>query len=159
MENLDEALRNIDIFCRTLVKKMTEEDNEQNNNVTMEPMEKLLLRKQVIEEHAESNPLAKSMIPIPQAEEPLVDILEDDNYVKVLMQCRCREEKVTVHTDVNGLEVCKKECYTDAEGKEICTDKCQKLDLPAKHLRFENMISKCNNNTVLEIDIPKSNTT
>jgi hypothetical protein len=158
MDNLEEALENIDIFCRTLVKKILESENEQTNNITVEPMEKLLLRKNVIEDSTESSPLSKSLIPLPQAEEPLVDVLEDDSYVKVLMQCRCRDQKVTIHTANDGIEICKRECRTNEEGAEVCTDKCQKLDLSTKRLQVENIVSKCTNNTVLEIDIPKDKT-
>lgn len=158
MEDFEEALTNIDIFCKILVKKMTEDENEQSNNITVEPMEKLLLRKYVIEENIESSPLSKSLIPMPQAEDPLVDVFEDDRYVRVLMQCRCKDQKVTVHPEQDSIEVCKRECRTNEEGVEVCTDKCQKLDLSTKQLQVENMIMKCSNNTVFEIEIPKTRT-
>lgn len=145
MDDLEEALRNIDIFCRVLVKKIVESENEPENNVIIEPIEKLLRRKYIIEEHLEPNPLAKHLIPLPQVEEPLIDIFEDDKYVKVLMQCRCRDQKVTIHTDVDGLE--------------ICTEECRKLNLPVKHLQIESIITRCNNNEVFEIDIPKTKAT
>lgn len=158
MDDFEEALKNIDIFCKTLVKKMTEEENEQKDDTVVEPMEKLLLRKYVIEENSESSPLAKSLIPMPQVEETLVDIFEDDNYVKVLMQCRCKDQKVTAHPEDDGIKICKKECHTDEKGVEMCTEKCQKLDLSDKQLQVENMITKCSNNTVFEVDIPKNKT-
>jgi hypothetical protein len=158
MEDFEEALKNIDIFCKILVKKMTEDENEQNNNITIEPMEKLLLEKYVIEENIESSPLSKSLIPMPQAEDPLVDIFEDDRYVRVLMQCRCKDQKVTVHPEQDGIEVCKRECRTNDDGVEVCTDKCQRIDLSTKQLQVENIIMKCSNNTVFEIDIPKTRT-
>ncbi|MCW3993236.1 MAG: hypothetical protein NWE85_01545 [Candidatus Bathyarchaeota archaeon] len=71
-------------------------------------------------------------------------IVEDEDYVKIFLQCHCRDQKVTIHTDVDGLE--------------ICTQECQKLNLPVKHLQVENMIVRCNNE-VIEIDIPKIKTT
>jgi hypothetical protein len=155
MSDFEEALRNIDIFCRTLVGKMIEDDASPENGITLEPMEKLLLRKYVIEEQSESSPIAKNLIPLPQAEEPLIDVFEEDNYVKVLMQCRCREQKVSVHTDIDGIQVCKTECSTDEKGVETCADKCQKLDVPTQNLQVEAMTAKCSNNTVFEVDIPK----
>jgi hypothetical protein len=156
MDDFEEALRNIDVFCKVLVRKMIGDENEAENKIVVEPIENLLQRKYVIEEHLESNPLAKHLIPLPQVEEPLIDIFEDDNYVKVLVQCRCKEQKVTVHTNMDGIQICKKECYRDDEGIEVCTDRCQKLDLPVKDLQVENMIAKCSNNTVLEVEIPKT---
>jgi hypothetical protein len=153
MVDLEEALKNIEVFCRVLVDKILEE-NEIEDGVVVEPIENLLRRKYIIEESLESNPIIKSMIPLPQLEEPLIDIFEDDNYVRILVQCRCQEQKVSIHTDVDGVEICKKECYNNADGAKVCVDKCQKLSLPVKHLQMENMITKCNNE-VLEVNIPK----
>jgi len=155
MGDFEEALQNIDIFCKVLVKKLLSGGEETANNVVVEPMERLMLRKYVIEEHLNSSPLGRSLIPLPQVEEPLVDIFEHDNYVKVLMQCRCKEQKVTVHTDIDGIEICKRECRTNSDGVEVCTDKCQKINIPVGSLEIENMITKCSNNTVFELEIPK----
>jgi len=155
MTSFEEALQNIDIFCKVLVNKMLENPIESENNIIVEPMEKLLLRKYVIEERSESSPLATSLIPLPLVEEPLIDVFEDDNYVKILIQCRCKDQEVTVHTGADGIEVCKKECYTNAEGAEVCSDKCQKIDVPTMHLQVEDMTAKCSNNSVFEIGIPK----
>lgn len=157
-DDFEEALRNIDIFCRALVKKMVEDENESENKVTVEPIENLIQKKYVIEEHVESSPLSKNFIPLPHIEEPLIDVFENDEYVKVLMQCRCREEKVTLNHDAKGVEICKRECHTGDDGVEVCTDKCQPLDLPVEQLKVENMVAKCNNNQVLEVDIPKTKT-
>lgn len=160
MDDLEEALRNIDVFCRVLVEKMVEDENEENRNIDVEPIENLFRRKYVIEEHSNSNPSAKHLIPLPQLEEPLIDIFEDDSYVKVLMQCRCKDQKVTVHTGVDGLEICKKECHTDTEGLETCTDRCQKLDLSVNPpLQIEDMTARCSNNAVFEVTIPKTKAT
>lgn len=144
MEHFEEALRNIDIFCRILVKKIVE-DEDCSQDIMVEPIENLLRRKYIIEENLESEPLTRYLIPLPQAEEPLIDVFEDENYVKIFLQCHCKDQKVTIHTDIDSLE--------------ICTKECQKLNLPVKHLQIENMIVRCNNNEVLEIDIPKVNTT
>jgi hypothetical protein len=153
VDDFEEALRNIDVFCKILVKKLV--DNE-DSNVVVEPIEKLLYRKNIIDKQAEPNPSPEHLIPLPQAEEPLVDIFEDNNSVKVLMQCRCKEQKVTLHTAKDGLEICKTECHTAADGQEICTDKCQKLDVPVESLQIENMAAKCSKNAVFEVNIPKT---
>jgi hypothetical protein len=153
VDDLEEALRNIDIFCKTLVNKMVE--NEENGNIVLEPIEKLLQRKYVIEEHSDSSPSAKHLIPLPQVDDPLIDVFEHDDYVKVLVQCRCKKQKVTVHTDTDGLEICREECHDEADGSQICRDECRKLNLPVEHLQVENMTAKCNNNEVLEVAIPK----
>ena len=144
MEDFEEALHNIDVFCRILVKKIVEDD-DYSKNIVVEPIENLLRRKYIAGENIELKTSTRYLIPLPQAEEPLIDIFEDENYVKIFLQCRCKDQKVTVHTAIDGLEICAKEC--------------QKLNLPVKHLQVENMIVRCNNNAVLEIDIPKANTT
>lgn len=141
MENLEEKLRNIDIFCRVLVRKIVEDENESEKDMVVEPMEKLLRRKYIVEERSEASPLTKHMIPLSHVEEPLVDVFEDDERVRVLMKCHCRGQKITIHTVVDGLE--------------ICAEDCRKLDLPVKHLKIEDMSLRCNNE-VLQIDIPKT---
>ena len=159
MDDFEEALRNIDIFCKVLVKKMVEDENESENKAVVEPIESLWQRKYIMEEHSESSPLSKNFIPLPHIDEPLIDVFEDDEYVRVLMQCRCKEEKVTVNQDTKGVEICKRECHTGEDGVEVCADKCEPLDLPVKQLQVGNMVAKCNNNQVFEVDIPKAKTT
>ncbi|MEM2971223.1 MAG: hypothetical protein QW270_02205 [Candidatus Bathyarchaeia archaeon] len=154
MVDLEEVLKNIDVFCKVLVDKMLEKENDVKDGVAVEPMENLLRRKHIVEESLKSNPMAKCMISLPQFEEPLIDVFEDDNYVKILVQCHCQEQKISFHMDVDGVEICRKECYNDADG-EVCVDKCQKLNLPVKHLQIENITAKCNKNEVLEVNIPK----
>lgn len=143
MESLGEALRNIDVFCRTLVKKIAEDENCPEN-MTVEPIENLLRRKHIVEGHSVSNSLADHLIPLPHAEKPLIDVFEDDSYVRILMKCRCKSGKVIVHTDVGNLK--------------ISTEQCGKLHLPVQNLQIENMTVKCNNE-VLQISIPKTQTT
>jgi len=154
MNNFEDALRNIDVFCKVLVNKIVE--NEENNDITVEPMEHLVYKKYIISEQVDSSPINRNFIPLPQLEEPLIDIFEEDNYVRILMQCRCKDQKVTLHPNIDGLEICKKECHTNEEGREICVDKCQKLKVPVKELQIEEMAAKCNNNEVLEVTIPKT---
>lgn len=154
MDDFEEALRNIDVFCKVLVKKIVE--GEEKSHIVVEPMERLLYKKYVISEQVESSPV-KHFIPLPQLEEPLIDVFENENYVRILMQCRCRDQNVTVHTGVDGLEICKKKCHKDSEGMEVCVDECQKLNLPVERLKIEDIVIKCNNNEALEVCIPKVN--
>jgi len=153
MGDLEETIRNIDIFCKVLADKIVEDIEV--TNIIVEPMEKLLYKKCVIDAKAEPNNPPGNLIPLPQLEEPLIDVFHDDNNVKILMQCRCKDQKVTIHPSTDGIKICKKECYTNTKGQEICTDKCQKLTLPTDNLKTENIIAKCSNNTVFEVEIPK----
>ncbi|MGQ9623938.1 MAG: hypothetical protein ACUVUF_02565 [Candidatus Bathycorpusculaceae bacterium] len=146
MDDFEEALRNIDVFCKVLVEKMVESLKDVERDISVEPMEKLLRRKYIIEEQVEQSPSVKHFIPLPQVEEPLIDIFDDDNYVKVLMQCRCKDQKVTVQRESDGLQIC-------------VESMCRKLNLPVEQLQVENMIMKCNNNKALEVEIPKLKTT
>jgi hypothetical protein len=125
---------------------MVEDKNESNDKIIVEPIENFLRRKYIMEEKLEENPSSKHLIPLPQLEEPLIDIFEDDNYVKVLMQCHCRNQKVTIQRGEGGLEICLEEG-------------CRKLNLPVEQLQIENMSMKCNNNEAFEVDIPKLRTT
>jgi hypothetical protein len=154
LDDFEEALRNIDVFCKVLVEKIV--GDKEKSDIVVEPMERLLYRKYIISEQVESSPV-KHFIPLPQLEEPLIDVFENENYVRILMQCRCRDQKVTVHTGVDGLEICQKKCHKDAHGIEVCVDECQKLNLPVERLKIEDMIIKCNNNEALEVCIPKVN--
>ncbi|MEM2780037.1 MAG: hypothetical protein QW791_04085 [Candidatus Bathyarchaeia archaeon] len=144
-DDFEEALRNIDVFCKVLAKKLVkslkEEESEGEN--PLEPMERLLKKKYIIEERFfEESPAVKHLIPLPHVEEPLIDIFEDENYVKVLMQCRCRDQRVTLHKFEDGLQIC-------------LENTCWKLNLPIDELQVENMIMRCNNNKALEVEIPK----
>ncbi|MEA2090432.1 MAG: hypothetical protein U9O89_06740, partial [Thermoproteota archaeon] len=85
MEDFEEALRNIDVFCRILVKKIVEDD-DCSQNIVVEPIEKLVRSKYIIEESPESLPPTKYLIPIPQAEEALIDVFEDESCVKIFFQ-------------------------------------------------------------------------
>jgi len=143
-DDFEEALRNIDVFCRVLAKKLVEslKEEEHSKENPLEPMEKLLKRKYVIEEKIEQTSTVKHFIPLPHIEEPLIDIFEDENYVKVLMQCRCKDQRITVNKINDGLQIC-------------LEDVCWKLNLPVEELQVESMVMKCNNNRALEVEIPK----
>jgi hypothetical protein len=147
-DDFEEALRNIDVFCKVLAKKSVEslKDEEPQGENPLEPMDKLLKKKYVIEERFEESPTAKHFIPLPHVEEPLIDIFEDENYVKILMQCRCKDQRVTLHKFDDGLQIC-------------LENTCWKLNLPVDELRVENIVMKCNNNEALEVEIPKLKST
>lgn len=145
MDDFEEALRNIDVFCRVLVKKIIESEKETEGCAIVEPIEKLLRRKHLIEEKIESHPTVKGFIPLPHVEEPLIDVFEEDNSVKVLMQCRCRSREVKIRKYENSLQIC-------------LDNECWKLNLPMDQLQVENIAVKCNNNEALEVIIPKLTT-
>ncbi|MEM2093066.1 MAG: hypothetical protein QXE16_02155 [Candidatus Bathyarchaeia archaeon] len=145
MDDFEEALRNIDVFCRVLVEKLAESEKEsEDGNVPVEPIENLLKRKYTVEESIGDKIKIKCFIPLPHVEEPLIDIFEDDNCVRILLQCRCRDQKVTVQRDVDGLQLC-------------LEDRCWKINLPLEQLQMDNMVMACNNNAAFEVDIPKLN--
>jgi len=154
MGDFEEAIRNIDVYCRVLAKKIIDAEKEEDTSTMIEPIEDLLRRKYIVQKE-ETKPVEPSFIPLPHLETPLVDVFEEEDRFKVLMQCHCRDQKVTVHTDADSMEICKKECYTDSQGSQVCSDNCQRLDIPVERLRIEKMSSKCSKNEVFEIDIPK----
>ncbi|MEM3719565.1 MAG: hypothetical protein QXD45_06050 [Candidatus Bathyarchaeia archaeon] len=146
MDNFEEALKNIDVFCKVLAEKIVEnfkkEECKEANEIPIEPMERLLRRKYNYEERFESARPVKCFIPLPNIEEPLIDVFEDDSYVRVLVQCRCRDHRVTLYREFGGLQIC-------------LEDECWRISLPIEHLQIENMVMKCNNNEALEVEIPK----
>lgn len=142
VEDLEEALRNIDVFCRVLVEKIVQ-DEERSEHIAVEPVENLLRSKYVVDEHSEPKSLAKHMIPLPHVETPLIDMFENSRYVRILMQYRCKNPKFAISKQADGLE--------------ICTEDCRKIKLPIQHVQIENMTVRCNNE-VLEIAIPKIKT-
>lgn len=155
MDNLEETLRNIDVFCKVLADKIIEKENDGGKFMTLKPTADFLPGKHIRRKQLEQNCPARHMIPLPEFDGPLIDLLEDDDHVRVLVQCRCRDQRVTVRTGIDGIEICKRECHSDADGSEICVDECWKLDLSTKDLQVENIISRCSNNEVFEIEIPK----
>jgi hypothetical protein len=97
-----------------------------------------------------------------QYEEPLIDVIDEGDNIKLLVQGRCLDQQVSIHVNRNrdGITICREECIRK-NGTEIvtCNDVCSKnITLNLKELQIENMlfvVSKCNNNNVLEISIPK----
>jgi hypothetical protein len=142
MENF-EALQSIDNFCKVVVKKTTAERTETGSKRGVSSLLALP------EFHGSVEP---------EIEDPLVDIFDEEDYVRILVQCRCREEQVTFHPDPDGITVCREECHREKHGPEMCRDVCQKLNLRTDELQLGSMefvIAKCNNNNTLEALIPK----
>ena len=139
-----EALENIDSFCKVLVKKMNADTAETINKREHKP-EKTVFYPSVD-------------ITQPELEEPLVDIFDEGDHIRVLVQCRCQEQQVTFHPSKEGITICREECHKNKNGSETCRDVCRKLRIRTDELQLENMlfvIAKCNNNNTLEATIPK----
>lgn len=153
MENF-EALQNIDNFCKVLVKKTITDTSETGNRRELEP-DKAIFERKYLNGHSETAPMG---IMPPELEEPLVDVFDEGDRIRILVQCRCREQQVTFHPSKDGIIVCKEECHTNKGGAETCRDVCRKLSIRTDDLQLEYMlfvIAKCNNNNTLEATIPK----
>ncbi len=123
-----EGLKSIDNFCRVEVKKSGLGD---------------------------SKTVASSSADV---EEPLIDVFDEEEQMRILVQCRCREQQVTFHPCPDGITVCREECRKEKGGPEVCNDVCRKLSLSMDGLQLDDMlfvIAKCNNNNTLEAMIPK----
>jgi hypothetical protein len=139
MDNFEEALQNIHGFCKVVVKKMPKNTAELENKIIVEPIENSLPNKSM-------------------ADEPLIDVFEEEDYLRILVQCRCREQQVTFYVHADGIRICREECHVDAGGTVVCVDNCQKVNLRIDHLQLENrlfVVAQCNNNEVLEAMIPR----
>jgi len=95
-------------------------------------------------------------------EEPLIDVIDEGNSVKLLVQGRCMDQQFSIHVneDKSGISICRETCYTEKGAETVeCADYCSKnIPLNLNELQLEGMlfvVSKCNNNNVLEIVIPK----
>ena len=153
MENF-EALQNVDGFCKVLVKKTAANDNRSNT----EPSDESILQKRILNGHQSAISSKVGFITLPNVEDPLVDVIDEEDHVRILVQCRCREQQVTFHPSPDGLRICREECHVDADGTETCNDVCRNVSLRTDCLQIENMlfiVAKCNNNNTLEAMIPK----
>jgi len=150
-----EALQNIDDFCKVLVKKTISDTSETGKRRELETYEAVFER-EYLNGRSETDP---SMgIAQPELEEPLIDVFDEGDHIRILVQCRCREQQVTFHPSKDGIIVCKEECHKNKSGAETCRDVCRKLSIRTDGLQLENMlfvIAKCNNNNTLEATIPK----
>ncbi len=97
-----------------------------------------------------------------QYEEPLIDVIDEGDNVKLLVQGRCFDQQFSIHLNNkrDGITICTEKCYKQKELEKIeCKDVCsQNIPLNLKELQLENMlfvVSTCNNNNALEIMIPK----
>jgi hypothetical protein len=137
------ALQSIDNFCKVLVKKGIADGSEAGNKIATWPAEAHSAMDDVLQ---------------PEIEDPLVDVFDEKDYVRILVQCRCREQQVTFHPNPDGITVCREECHKEKTGSETCRDICRKLNLRTDDLQLDDMefvIAKCNNNNTLEAMIPK----
>ncbi len=101
---------------------------------------------------------SKTVTSFPDVEEPLIDVFDEEEQMRILVQCRCREQQVTFHPCPDGITVCREECRKEKGGPEVCNDVCRKLSLSMDGLQLDDMlfvIAKCNNNNTLEAVIPK----
>jgi hypothetical protein len=95
-------------------------------------------------------------------EEPLIDVMDEGDNVKLLVQGRCMDQQFSIHVneDKTGISICRETCYRKKGLEAIeCNDFCSRnIPLNLKELQLEDLVfvvSKCNNNNVLEIIIPK----
>jgi hypothetical protein len=97
-----------------------------------------------------------------QHEEPLIDAIDEGDNIKLLVQGRCMDQQFSIHLneDKGGISICRESCHIKNDSDTVeCNDFCSKnIPLNLKELLLEGMlfvVSKCNNNNVLEIMIPK----
>jgi len=97
-----------------------------------------------------------------QYEEPLIDVIDEGDNIKLLVQGRCLDQEFSIHINEKkgGISICRESCHRKKESEIVeCNDFCSKnIPLNLKELQLVDMlfvVSKCNNNNVLEIMIPK----
>ena len=159
LENFEEALRDIDSFCKVTVKKSSQNLPETESTTSGKLVdEKSALRKNNLPEPLQAGLVNENLAMLPDVGEPLIDIFDEEDHVRILVQCHCREQEVTFHTCSDGIRVCREECHMDADGTETCQDVCRNINLQTDQLQIDNMlfiVAKCNNNNTLEAMIPK----
>ncbi|MBS7625219.1 hypothetical protein KEJ29_06565 [Candidatus Bathyarchaeota archaeon] len=128
MENdFEEALSNIDAFCRVLAKKIAE-----NEEADLEPelIENLLRRKYVVEVYDGCL----------EWDRPLIDVFEDEKQIKILIQCSRNEDEILFNSG--------------DWGTEILIGKWQRIVLPIEHLDTSKVTVRFRNQ-LMEITIQK----
>jgi len=155
MENF-ETLQNIDNFCKVLVKKTIASKPEIGHKRGVGPLNEADFERN----HIDGQLVASSAMGYmtSEIEDPLIDVFDEEDYLRILVQCRCQEQQVTFHLVKDGLIICREECYQKKGQPETCSDVCRKIVLRTDELALENMlfiIAKCNNNNTLEAMIPK----
>jgi hypothetical protein len=149
------ALEDIADFCKVLVKKTNEDRSEKRNYRELKP-DKVVFDREYLNRCSEFN--SSMGIMQPELEDPFVDVFDEGDHIRILVQCRCREQQVTFQPSKDGITICREECHKNKGGSETCRDVCRKLNLRTDELQLENMlfvIAKCNNNNTLEATIPK----
>jgi hypothetical protein len=157
MGNFEETLQNIDGFCKIIVKKMPENTAEREDKIVVEQIENPP-KKSTENEPLETGSSNNQFIPLSQVEEPLIDVFEEEEYLRILVQCHCREQQVKFYVHADGIRICRESCHAEADGAVVCVDACQKINLRTDRLQLENrlfVVAQCNNNEVLEAMIPK----
>ncbi|MBS7635311.1 hypothetical protein KEJ34_07520 [Candidatus Bathyarchaeota archaeon] len=127
MNNFEETLANIDVFCKVLVRKMIKDDD---CSAEPELIENLLRRKYAVEVHEDYDWL----------KEPLIDVFEDEEQIKILVQHQCKNWEIAIRP------------YEDYV--EIWVDESKKIKLPINRLDINDAVIKRNNQAV-EITILK----
>jgi hypothetical protein len=151
-----EALQSIDNFCKVLVKKNTTGTSETKHRKKIEHANMAVFERN-LRMPSEASYVVDDILQS-EIEEPLIDVFDEEDYIRILVQCRCREQQVTFHPSSDGITVCREECRKEKNGPETCRDICRKLNLKTDELQLGNMqfvIAKCNNNNTLEAMIPK----
>jgi hypothetical protein len=97
-----------------------------------------------------------------QYEDPLIDVIDEGDSIKLLVQGRCMDQQYSIHIneDKGGISICREACYRKKSAETVeCNDFCsENIPLNLKELQLEGMlfvVSQCNNNNILEIVIPK----
>ena len=155
MENF-ETLQNIDNFCKVLVKKAIVDESEIGNKSEMERSNEADFERNHLNRQMEDSSAIGYMKP--EIEDPLIDVFDEEDSLRILVQCRCQEQQVTFHPVKDGMIICREECYQKKGHPETCSDVCRKINIRTDDLQLENMlfiIAKCNNNNTLEAMIPK----
>lgn len=127
MNNFEDALANIDVFCKVLVRKMIEDED---CSAEPEPIENLLRKKYAVEIYEDYDWL----------KEPLIDIFENGEQIKILIQHQCKNREISIHP------------YEDH--MELWVGESGKIKLPMERLDINDAAIKCNNQTI-EITILK----
>jgi hypothetical protein len=98
------------------------------------------------------------------SEKPLIDVIDEKESVRLLVQGRCSEQQYSIHIneDKRGITICREACHIKPGSEKVeCNDFCSKtIPLNLEELQLEDMlfvVSQCRNN-VLEIVIPKTKT-